>query len=594
MTEQTVRLISDLQVNNAEGAQDAEAGIIPYLVAADQEGGAVARLSMGTRGTGSMAIGATGDKAGENALETGRMFGEELASLGINVNLGPCIDVITDLSDQGMSTRVFSDDPQRVADLGLAYKAGVDESSVITTYKHFPGAGDGSDYPTSIPLTLDQLREGGLSAYAAAIGQGAEMVMTSATTFPKFDQEQLMADGKTKGYYPATLSSRIVTDMLRGEYGFDGVVITDALDMEQFVTEPDTGKALFAGEAYSVEHDLQVAEKAINAGCDILLIPTDLCKKEAIAYYDDYIAGIVKKVEEGTISQERIDESVSRILQLKGKHGILDMDTSGTDVDQKIAQALEIVGSDKHHEAEKKIAGQSITLLKNDGVLPLTGKEKKVVIIGRTDQDAMPINYAIDQLMEKGIIDPGARIVDRIRGENKGDEKAATTLVIDRYFSPEDGGKLLYSDKLTQAIKGADAVLCLSTVTAGIDRIQDASPSIQGVQKALADSHKAGAKFILLSDSLPVDTIRFQEADAIVCAYLAAGFDIDPTSTTTGSENVGAFNANVPAAITAIFGDGDMPGTMPVNLPELKKGKDGKLEYSDKILYQRGFSVKGK
>ena len=111
-TEQTVRLVHDLQANNAKGAGAASTSAIPYFVAADQEGGSVARISMGTRGTGSMAIGATSEAAVQNACDTGEVFGNELSALGINVNLGPCIDVILDLTDPGMSTRVFSDDPR--------------------------------------------------------------------------------------------------------------------------------------------------------------------------------------------------------------------------------------------------------------------------------------------------------------------------------------------------------------------------------------------------------------------------------------------------------------------------------------------------
>ena len=145
-TAQTLRLVDDLQRNNAQGAAQA----VPYLVSADQEGGSVARLTMGTRGTGSMAIGATGEAAEQNARAIGQVFGEELEALGINVNLGPCIDVITDLADLGMSTRVFSDDPETVARLGLAFAEGVGQSNVVTCFKHFPGAGDGSDYPTAI------------------------------------------------------------------------------------------------------------------------------------------------------------------------------------------------------------------------------------------------------------------------------------------------------------------------------------------------------------------------------------------------------------------------------------------------------------
>lgn len=174
-TAQTVRLIDDLQRNNAES----DPAALPYLISADQEGGYVARLSMGTRGTGSMAIGATGEAAEANARATGQVFGEELEALGINVNLGPCIDVISDLADLGMSTRVFSDDPQVAARLGLAFAAGVGQSNVVTCFKHFPGAGDGSDYPTAIRLTPDQLAENGLAAFRAVVEGGARFVLLS-------------------------------------------------------------------------------------------------------------------------------------------------------------------------------------------------------------------------------------------------------------------------------------------------------------------------------------------------------------------------------------------------------------------------------
>ena len=590
-TEQTVRLISDLQSNNAQSVDAATTGVIPYLVSADQEGGAVARLSMGTRGTGSMALGATGDAAERNAFFTGQIFGEELAALGINVNLGPCVDVIPDLTDLGMSVRVFSDDAQFAAKLGLAFMDGAGQSGVITTFKHFPGAGDGSDYPTSIKLTRSELDAGGLLAFGEAIRHGAEMVMTSATTFPLIDEEVLMADGVTKGYYPATLSPELVTRTLREELGFDGVVITDALEMEQFVVEPDNGKALFSGHSGSVAHDVQVAERAIDVGCDILLLPADLNGEEAAQYYDDYIAGIVELVHTDAISAERIDEAARRVLTLKARHGLLDMDTSGADVAQKIEAAKQIVGSPAHHALEAQIAAQAVTLLKDNGILPLSGRGSDIVILGRTKYDDTPIRYALRQLMDEGFLDKQAQIENRISGETVGDKNAETFVIVDCYYATGNGGSLLYSDKLTAAIRNADAVVCLSAVGAGLDSLQDDSLPMIGVSRALSDAHKAGAKFVLLSDNLPLDAARFQDADAIVCAYLSAGFGVDPTARTSGSENVGAFNANVPAALCAIFGAADMPGKLPIHIPVLEKGPGDVWAYGDKILYERGFSA---
>ena len=592
-TEQTVRLINDLQANNALSIDAQDTEIIPYLIAADVEGGSVNRLIMGTRGTGSMAIGASWEKAEENARATGQVLGEEMAALGINVNLGPCIDVITDPADQGMSTRVFSDDPETASKLGQAFGEGVGESNVITCYKHFPGAGDGSDYPTSIWLSPEDLESGGLLAYRRVIDNGAEMLMTSAATFPLIDEEMLMGDGKTKGFYPATLSPLFVTRMLREELGFDGVVITDALEMDQFISEPDNGTDLFSGEAWTVEHDLQVAEKAINAGCDILLISTDLNDNEAAEYYEEYISGLVQLAENGSIAESRIDESVERILSLKERHGILDLDISGSDVEQKVEAALEAVGSAAHHAVEQDIAEQSVTLLKNDAALPLSAENKNIVILGRTALDHTPVSYAMDRLTANGFIDENTRIIDLISGETKGNENADRKIVIDRYYDTADGGKLVYSDELSKAIGEADAVICLSAVGAGLDLLQDDSLFMQGVDRALSEAKESGAKFILLSANLPVDTARFRSADAIVCAYLSAGYGIDPTAHTSGSENVGAFNANIPAALCAIFGDGGMPGRLPIQIPVLEKGEDGRWSYGEEILYERGYSAAG-
>ena len=119
------------------------------------------------------------------------------------------------------------------------------DDPVNGSFKHFPGAGDGSDYPTSIKMTLEQLECGGLFAFNTAIANGAEMIMTSATTFPLIDEKVCMADGETKGYYPATLSPKIVMHMLREGLAFDGVIITDALEMEQFVIEPTIERHCF-------------------------------------------------------------------------------------------------------------------------------------------------------------------------------------------------------------------------------------------------------------------------------------------------------------------------------------------------------------
>ena len=584
-TEQAVRLVSDLQRNNAEGANAKATFTIPYLVAADQEGGSVARLSMGTRGTGSMAIGATGEDGYRNARDTGVVFGQELAALGINVDLGPCADVIGDLCDPGMSTRVFSDDPETVSDLAWGFSKGLAKCRVIACLKHFPGAGDGSDFPTSESATLDELREQGLMAFSALVEKGADMIMTSAVTFPAFDDPQTLADGTTQGHYPATMSQKIVEGLLRDELGFDGVVITDALEMEQFVTEPDTGAQLLPGTPHGVAQGVEIALRCLLAGCDILLIPCDLKDADAAQWYEDYLAGIVAQVGSGSIDEGRIDESVRRVLRLKETYGVLDLDVGGTNLQEAIARAQKVVGSAEHHKTERTIAEAAVTLLKGEDVLPVRGKGTHVVIIGRSSYDNTPISYALAELMEAGIVDPGAFVVDAITGRVSGDDKARTRLYIGSYYALEEG--LVWPDGLSAAIAEADFVICMATTWAGADALQDHDDRMRGISRALEEAHAAGAKLVLIDNNLPVGAARFPEADAVVCSYLSSGYDVDPT-TGSGSEHMRAINANAPAALRAVFGMANMPGTLPIDVHALERDEDGVWAYTDEVMFARG------
>ena len=154
-----------------------------------------------------------------------------------------------------------------------------------------------------------------------------------------------------------------------------------------------------------------------------------------------------------------------------------------------------------------------------------------------------------------------------------------------------DTGELSYADRISKEIAKARYVICLCATWAGLDKLQDSDGRMQGVTRALEEAHAVGATFVLLSDNLPYDAARFPEADVIVCAYLSSGFDIDPT-TGSGSENMPAINANVPAALRAIFGAAGMPGELPINIPALQQDKSGTWAYTDEVLYPRGSGLK--
>ena len=570
-TEQTARLVSGLQQNNLGNESVSEH--IPYLMPLDEEGGIVIRLLSGTRMTGNMAIAATGSKAEENAASTGRIIGEELSALGFNTDFAPVVDVNNNAANPVIGVRSFSDDPETVAKLGVNYMNGLAEADIAATCKHFPGHGDTDiDSHIGAPMvdkTYEELKKTELVPFKAMIENGVDMIMTAHITFPGIDDSVTYPDG-TDGYFPATMSKKIITEVLRGDLGYDGVVVTDALEMDAI-----TNTALVEGEPQSADYMANISEKVINAGVDILLIPRDIKDEEAVAFYDDYISSLEAKVEDGSIPMERIDESVSRILKLKEKYGIEASAYSGNEMEDSINQAKSVVGSTEHHEAEMEIAREAVTVLKNDGnTLPLSNEESsvsKVFLLGRLETDETLVESAMTQMVEEGVLD-----ID-------------TEVSFDYYIEPDpEGESLHYTEEMAEKIHDADIVIGM-TQTYKLDALADLAPSYQAIQRAIDDVHEGGGKFVLLSCRIPYDAARFADADAIVLAYLGAGLDTDPIS--MGSGLAGAYNANVVAALEIIGGKTKAFGTLPVDIPEITVNDDGSISYSDKLLYKRGFGL---
>ena len=261
---------------------------LPMLIAVDEEGGTVVRVSdkpaFGVADPGNMrAVGNRGDVA--FAESEARRVGAYLRGLGVNVDFAPDAD-ITDDEDSFVYWRSFGGDPALVADMVAAMVRGFEKAGALCTPKHFPGIGDaeGDSHIESIYLgkSLDELREHELVPFAAAIEAGCRMVMVSHMTCTALDHER-----------PSSLSPVVVNDVLRGELGFDGVVITDSLGMAA------------VNELYSQE---EMGVLALEAGCDLLLCPADWR-----AVFD----GIMNAVETGRLSERRIDESVERIVNMK-------------------------------------------------------------------------------------------------------------------------------------------------------------------------------------------------------------------------------------------------------------------------------------
>jgi len=349
--EQTIRLVGDMQSANQAGSD------IPLLISTDQEGGMITRLNFGTSGVGNMALAATGDP--ECAREMATIYAEELRSLGINTDFAPVLDVNNDPGNPVIGVRSFSDDPKIVAEYGTAYIDGLQCNGIIATLKHFPGHGDtNTDSHTGFPKidkSYEDLKEFELIPYEAAIGSGAQMIMTAHIQYPQIEKEKYITPSGKEVYLPATMSRTILTDILRGDLGFEGVIVTDSLEMAAI------------SENFKFEDVLCMS---INAGADMLLLP-GVWDRSTKDLTDSAVTLVVQMVRDGRINEERIDDAVLRILTLKEKHGLLK--ESSFDVsDEEMEDAKKIVGCDLHKEKEWEIAKKSLTLVQNkNSALPL-------------------------------------------------------------------------------------------------------------------------------------------------------------------------------------------------------------------------------
>ena len=538
--EQTLRLVSDFQ-------QAGRSGGIPQMFFVDQEGGSVSRINYATLGISNMALGATGDH--ENARKMGALHGEEIRLLGIQADFAPVMDVNSNPSNPVIGIRSFSDDPQAVAEFGCAFQAGLHESGVAAALKHFPGHGDtATDSHTGFPLvnsTYEELQACELIPFRAAIDAGADMVMTAHIQYPRIEkQTHISVSTGESVYLPATMSRTILTDILRGDLGFDGVIVSDALDMAAVT------------DNFSVEDTLKLA---VGAGVDLLILP---CVKDTNLFRltETYVDTAVSLAESGEIDEARINESVLRILQLKAKYGLLDR-KDFTVTDEMVDAARNGVGSAAHRETEQQIAGQALTLVKNrNGAFPLQLKAGEKTLILFADSCASRAGageLARHQLEEMNALPEGAQITVM---KNTRDNES----------------------ECIRAACEADHVILVHRVYgwACMDPATDDGFSSGTFDRLIDAVHANGKTVILVSCQLPYDAARFPDADAILLTYWSSAMQQLPAE---GS----SWSANLPAGLCAAFGAGEAAGTLPVDIPPL----DSQYLPAEGILFPRGQSA---
>ncbi|MEV5575028.1 glycoside hydrolase family 3 N-terminal domain-containing protein [Spirillospora sp. NPDC052269] len=311
-----------------------KASKIPLTIGVDEEQGIVSRTPFVTRFPGNMTLGASGRPA--DAQAAAQATGAELRAVGVNQNYAPDADVNVNPANPVIGIRSFGADPALVARMTHAAVAGYQQAGVAATAKHFPGHGDtATDSHTGLPVIKHDRATWERLDAPPFESAGADAVMSAHIVVPELD-----GSGD-----PSTLSKNVLTGLLRKKLGFQGVIITDSLQMDG------------VREKYS---DRAVPVRAINAGADQLLMPPSL----SVAY-----KAVLKAVKSGKIPQARLDDAVARILRLKEHRGLF----RGTQVDPD--KAADLVGTSEHHALARSVAEHGVTVVRNDGnALPLKGR----------------------------------------------------------------------------------------------------------------------------------------------------------------------------------------------------------------------------
>jgi len=329
---------------------------IPLLIAADFERGTAYRLEDGTSFPHQMAVAATGRP--EDAYAMGKVTALEARAIGVNWVLAPVADVNNNPDNPIINTRSFGEDPQRVAEFVAAYVHGVEENGALASAKHFPGHGDTSTDShlglPGVPENRAQIESVALAPFRAAIAAGVSTIMTAHLSIPALEPDPDV---------PSSLSPAIVTDLLRGELGFHGLVVTDALDMGGVTSRYPPGEA---------------AVRAILAGTDVLLLPP---------VPDAAIAALREAVASGRIPISRIDDAVTRVLRAKAKLGL----EKSNQVN--LAAISQTVGRLEFLRTAQDIADRGVTLLKDEPhLLPLDAtRPLRVLLVALSgDPDTYP------------------------------------------------------------------------------------------------------------------------------------------------------------------------------------------------------------
>jgi len=490
-----------------------------------------------------MALGATRNP--EHSKTVGEIIGRELSSLGINTNLAPVMDVNNNPNNPVIGLRSFSSDPELVGELGTAMVEGFNEYNISAAAKHFPGHGDTAvDSHVGLPevdKSLEELKDTELLPFQKAIEEDVDMIMTAHMMFPQLDSE-----------YPATLSQDILTGLLREEMGYEGLIITDAMNMEAITEE--------FGE-------IEASKQAIYAGVDLVVMPVTLRSPEDVENkLKPLIEELVNEAETNEKFMDRLDESVNRVLQLKEDRGILDYEENKVSKEEQVNHALEEVGSDHNRQLESEIARDAVTVVKNeDEILPFELQSRDDILLVGAEESQLPsMETSIANLAAEGVIpsDVDYQVVS-LRDSK---EKAWT------------------HEEVQSMVEGKESIVVISDIEGEEDLDPDQS-WLTGVPKLfIEEAAKQDVDTAVMSTSTPYDTANYPNAKAIVSVYGNQGTE----DATEGSDQNQASAPNIPAGLDIMFGKEPAKGQLPVDIPKI----DENDQLTDTVKFPLGHGLK--
>lgn len=442
---------------------------IPLLLGADQEGTWSVMTAESAMGPGNMALGAAGNP--QYAYDMYSVIAREMTSVGLNTVLGPACDCNSKPDNSIIGMRSFGEDPELVAAMTSAAVRGLQDQGAVATLKHFPGHGDTRlDSHRGLP-TVKRAREElfriDLAPFAAGIQAGAKIVMTAHIIFEALDPER-----------PATLSPFILGDVLRGELGFEGLIVSDSMNMGSMKRNYEPAAAAIQG---------------FKAGVDLMMLAEEHYDHDVDAYLEnqrDLIGAVVKAVETGAISRGRVDDAVARVLRLKRE--------AGFGGEAAAPPAPVIVGQDSHRAVELEAARAAVAVLRDRaGLLPLAA-DAPVTLVNTTLRSAYKVLTATRGIGPNQATSAFAVFAAAMRARCKD----LTIIAAEDYADaalPADGIVIAVSENYT--LPGMDF---------------DQSLQARIIRDLQA---RAGNRLIVLALREPYQLAQYADIDAFVCSF---------------------------------------------------------------------------